>query len=58
MKELIFTGWNIQRILKMIIGVSIVILSIVQKENLLSFLGGLLIFQSLFNTCSNGTCNR
>ncbi len=58
MKELLFTGWNYMRWIRLILGILIAIQAIVQKDVLSGLLATFLLFQAGTNTgcCGDASC--
>lgn len=50
MKEMILSGWNFMRWLRLIMGIYIIITSITGKNYVFAVIGGLFVFQAITNT--------
>jgi hypothetical protein len=58
MRNLLTTGWNSMRVIRLVLGVILIIQAIQTKFVAGGLLGGLLLFQALSNTgcCGAGGC--
>lgn len=52
------TNWNIQRIVRLVFGVMLLIFGLTSKENIITLFGALLAFQGILNLscCGAGGC--
>jgi hypothetical protein len=58
MRNLLMTGWNFMRVIRLILGAMLLIQAIQTKFVAAGLLGGLLLFQAISNTgcCGAGGC--
>lgn len=57
MKQRIFTGWNFQRILFLLMGVVIIIQAVADKQWMVLVPGGYIASMAVFNFgCASGSC--
>ena len=55
----IFCGWNMPRIIRLVLGIALCIFGTTSKENIITLFGALLIFQGILNLscCGTGGCS-
>ena len=55
----IFCGWNMPRIIRLVLGIALCIFGTTSKENITTLFGALLIFQGILNLscCGTGGCS-
>ncbi|TWF33965.1 hypothetical protein FHW36_111156 [Chitinophaga polysaccharea] len=55
----ILNRWSISRIVRLVIGVSIIILAIQMKMLMIGILGSMVLIQAIINStcCDNGACD-
>ena len=58
MKRMIFSNWNLFRILRLGLGIAIIVQAVMARDMLFAFAGLLFSLMALFNVgcCGNGTC--
>lgn len=58
MKEIIFTGWNVWRIIRLILAIIFLVAGFWQTDYFLAAGGGFVFMQALFNAgcCTGGHC--
>ena len=58
MRQLIFSGWNLMRWLRLAIGAYFLVTGILQRDALVGMIGGFFLLQAVFNAgcCGSGGC--
>ncbi|MHB1921586.1 MAG: hypothetical protein ACYCOO_05055 [Chitinophagaceae bacterium] len=57
-RQIVFSGWNLMRWLRLGIGSYFLISGLRQPDNLMALIGGFFLFQAIFNVgcCGSGGC--
>lgn len=57
-KQILLSGWNLNRVIRLILGIAILIQYLQQRDIFILMISVMLILQALFNVacCSNGNC--
>ena len=57
MKEMLITNWGFMRVLRLVLGVAFLFSAYKQLEWIPAIIGGLFMYQSIFNVgCTGGAC--
>jgi hypothetical protein len=58
LKSILFSGWNLNRGIRLILGIAILFQYFEQKDFFIAMISGMLILQAVFNVgcCGSGNC--
>ncbi len=58
LKSILFSGWNLNRGIRLILGIAILFQYFEQKDVFIAMISGMLILQAVFNVgcCGTGNC--